>query len=105
MSNVVQIDAATLKDWMDKGEAILIDVREIDEYNEAHIPGSILVPMGSCHPAAMPHNPDKKLVFQCKAGVRGGKVCEACATAMPEKTVYNLEGGIQAWMAAGYAVK
>ncbi|MCB1591481.1 MAG: rhodanese-like domain-containing protein [Alphaproteobacteria bacterium] len=105
MSTIKLVDCKTLKKWLDNHEAIVIDVREVEEYNEAHIKGSILIPVGTCSPASVPHNPNKRIVFHCKAGVRGGKACEACAGDQPEKTVYNLEGGLDAWIAEGYPVE
>ncbi len=105
MSKVEHIDAKTLHDWIEHGKAILVDVREIDEYKQAHIPGAILVPLQHCQPNAVPHNPDKKIVFHCKAGKRGGSACSLYAEAMPEKTVYNLDGGIDAWMEEGFEVE
>ncbi len=105
MSNIIEINAKTLKEWMENREAILIDVREIAEYNEAHIPDSILIPVNDCTPAIVPHNPNKKIVFHCKAGLRGGKACTTCAIAMPEKTVYNLIGGIDSWIEEGYDIE
>ncbi|MCB9982602.1 MAG: rhodanese-like domain-containing protein [Rhodospirillales bacterium] len=105
MSKVKHVDCATLKQWIDNDEAIIIDVREVSEYEEAHIKGAILIPVGTCSPAAVPHNPDKKIVFHCKAGIRGGKACEVCAKAMPEGVVYNLEGGLDRWISEGYPVQ
>lgn len=105
MSNIKPVDCATLKEWLDHDEAIVIDVREVDEYNAAHIKDAILIPVGTCSASSVPHNPDKKIVFHCKAGIRGGKACEICAISMPEKTVYNLEGGLDAWIAEGYPVQ
>ena len=104
MSSVKSVDCATLKQWLDADEAIVIDVREVDEYNAAHIKGAILIPVGTCSPASVPRNPNKKIVFHCKAGIRGGKACDVCAQALPDKAVYNLEGGLDAWIAAGYPV-
>ena len=105
MSKVESIDCQTLKEWIDNDEAIIIDVREIEEYNEAHIKGAILIPVGTCSASSVPHNPNKKIVFHCKAGIRGGKACEVCAQAMPERTVYNLEGGLDEWISQGYPVE
>lgn len=105
MSKVQPIDCATLKAWLDAGEAILIDVREKNEYDAAHIKGSVLIPVGSCNANTIPHDPLKKIVFHCKAGIRGGLACETCSTAMPETIVYNLVGGLDQWIAEGYPVE
>lgn len=105
MNEVQFVDVNTLKKWLEAGEAILIDVREVDEYNDAYIPGSILVPVSACGPEILPHNPDKKIVFHCKSGKRGCTACEVCAKAINDRVIYNLEGGIEAWKEAGFEVK
>ncbi|MCD8563390.1 MAG: rhodanese-like domain-containing protein [Alphaproteobacteria bacterium] len=105
MSRIEPIDAATLKSWLDKGDVTLIDVREPGEHAQAHIAGSILIPVGTCATADIPHDPAKKLVFYCKAGKRGGMACQICASSMPEGVVYNLSGGIDEWIAEGYEVQ
>jgi rhodanese-related sulfurtransferase len=104
MNKVQPVDPKTLKQWLDAGEAVLIDVREVDEYSEACIPGSILVPANNCGPEILPQDPDKKIVFHCRSGARSGRVCETCARAITDQVVYNLEGGINAWISAGYEV-
>jgi rhodanese-related sulfurtransferase/Fe2+ or Zn2+ uptake regulation protein len=39
------ISLSELKDRMDKGEVILLDVRPMEEYEEAHIPGAVSIPI------------------------------------------------------------
>ena len=38
------IDADTAKKWLDADEALLVDVREPEEYAVCHIPGATLIP-------------------------------------------------------------
>ena len=38
------LDPQTSKQWVDEGKAVLIDVREQSEYDQASIPGATLVP-------------------------------------------------------------
>lgn len=101
---IEQMNVDTLHAAMRDNRVILIDVREPHEYEEAYIDGAALVPMGQCHAPSLPANPDKMIVIQCKAGGRSQRICEAYAAAHPDRTVYNLAGGILAWMAAGYPV-
>lgn len=105
MSQIEWIDSQQLNGWMEKGQAIIIDVREIDEYEAAHIKGSILIPLGACTPYTMPLNPDKKIVFICKGGVRSEMACNVCAKGMHDKTIYNLSGGLMDWIEQGYPVE
>ena len=101
MTRIEPVDVATLKSWLDAAQAIVLDVREMEEYEEAHIDGAILIPVETCGPATLPHNPDKHVVFYCKKGGRAARACKACTTHMPQRAVYNLEGGLEAWEAAG----
>ena len=46
-----EIDALTLKQWIDKGEVLVIDVREPAEYVAEHISGAKLMPLSVFDPA------------------------------------------------------
>ncbi|SIR86907.1 Rhodanese-like domain-containing protein [Peribacillus simplex] len=39
------VSPSELKERMDKGEVILLDVRPMEEYEEAHIPGAVSMPI------------------------------------------------------------
>ena len=97
------IDSATLKSWLEKDEAVLIDVREQGEYDEVNIPASTLVPLGKISIRALPSS-DKKIVIHCLKGGRGQKACEALCAQSRELDLYNLAGGIEAWIDAGLPV-
>ena len=99
------IDAYTLKSLLDKGEAVLVDVREPDEHGAQRIPGARLLPLGKLAKAELPDMSGKKLVLHCKAGKRGAAACEKLLAEAPEIELYNLEGGIDAWTQAGHEVK
>ena len=42
-----QITQETAKEMMDTQEVIILDVREQDEYDSGHIPGAVLLPVGT----------------------------------------------------------
>ena len=92
---------------IEEGKAILIDVREPDEFMESHIPYAISIPMsvidGVFHHLSFPE--DKTLIFQCKSGGRSGRVC-GYVDVIPDikNPVLNLQGGITAWKEAGLTV-
>jgi len=44
-SAIREIDPKTLHGWLEDEKAVLIDIREMDEYAREHIPGSRLVPL------------------------------------------------------------
>lgn len=84
-------------------DAVLLDVREDDEWAAGRIPGALHVPMQSV-PSRLaydpgPITPDVPLVVVCKVGGRSAQV-----TAWLRHQGYdavNLEGGMFAWEAAG----
>jgi rhodanese-related sulfurtransferase len=98
------VDANTLKTWLDKGEAILVDVREPGEHGAAHIPGAFHLPLGKVTLSALPDASRKKMVVHCKSGRRGGMACEKLLTEDPNLELYNLEGGLDAWTQAGHEI-
>ncbi len=98
------VDAATLKRWMESGEALVVDVREPAEHAAEKISGSKLVPLGTVSKSAVPYCDGKKLVIHCRSGKRSASACEKLLAEDPNLEVYNLEGGISAWSAAGHTV-
>ena len=101
MTDIKSVDAKTLKSWLDKGEATLIDVREADEHKAESIKGAKLIPVGSISCKDVSECGGKKLVIHCLAGKRGGMACEKLVAENPNLEVYNLEGGLNAWKEAG----
>ena len=99
--DVAQADAATVDGWIKTGRAFLVDVREPHEYEAERIPGSFLVPMSRLDAGAFPGVGDLKLVLVSGHGPRavavGGRLRQAGAG-----RVHVLEGGIEAWTAAGF---
>jgi rhodanese-related sulfurtransferase len=105
MSKITSVDAKTAKTWFDNQEAIIIDVREPDEYGACHIIGSTLVPLGSLSPSKLPDFTNKKLIIHCQLGKRGSIACEKLLANDPLLEIFNLEGGIVAWQKAGFKVE
>lgn len=99
------VDAKTLKIWLDNNQAVLIDVREPAEYKAANIPGAKLIPLAQISKNNLPDFSGKKLVMQCHGGKRGGKACEKLLAEDPNLEIYNLEGGLSAWEQLGGEVK
>ncbi|MGE3623583.1 MAG: rhodanese-like domain-containing protein [Bdellovibrionales bacterium] len=99
------VTAAQLKEWLDKDQAVLVDVREPAEYRAEHIPGAILLPLARIDRNTLPAHTGKKLVFQCRSGKRGGMACDKLSSLGGGMDVYNLDGGIVTWSEAGYRVE
>ncbi|GAA4428221.1 rhodanese-like domain-containing protein [Bremerella cremea] len=85
----------------------LIDVRTPAEFQEVHATQAVNVPLDRLVPRdymqARNGNAQTTLYVICKSGTRGGKACEKFQAAGFENVV-NVEGGTEAWAAAGLPV-
>jgi rhodanese-related sulfurtransferase len=99
---VQEIDAATAKAWLDAGDAVLIDVREQPEFNEASIPVAEHNPMSSFDFDKVPRDGSKKVVIMCAHGMRSYQVADYLLSQGMLNEVYSMEGGIVAWAQAGF---
>ena len=82
--------------------ALLLDVREPDEWAAGRAPGATHIPLGQL-PARLAEVPaDRPVVAICRAGGRS----QQAATFLRQNGVdaSNLSGGMQAWAAAGLEV-
>jgi rhodanese-related sulfurtransferase len=89
-----------LRAWLAAGQAVLIDVREPDEYAREHIEGARLLPLSRFDPgrAAALAAPGQHLVMQCRSGKRAADACRmALSAAAPGQAVLTLAGGLDAW--------
>ncbi len=100
------ISAVEAQKWLSSGQAILVDVREPDEFKAGHIAYALSLPLGSFNECMkqLDLQPGSKIVFQCQRGKRGQQACEIAEQASAGYAIYNLEGGIDAWKAAGLPV-
>lgn len=89
-----------LQSMLEKKETvILIDVRTPEEHNDAHIPGSILMPLDTLGSVKkLPE--DGRIVLYCRSGKRSLKALEVLSN-KGFKDLTDLEGGIQGWAASG----
>ena len=99
--SVKSVDAHTLNQWLSHDEALLIDVREPAEHAANRIAGAHLIPLGQISAEALPDMAGKTLVIHCLKGGRGQTAAERLLAQNPALEIYNLEGGITAWNAAG----
>lgn len=79
-------------------QAVIIDVREKDEWNAGHIAGAIHIPLSEVqdHLTELAKYQNSPLIMQCRSGVRSAKAANVLKIA-GFSNVYNLEGGLNAW--------
>jgi len=100
MSKVETVSPERAVKMMEDG-AVLIDIREANEYARENIPGArhhALSQLDARHPA---HEGDTVLIFHCKSGARTNMNAAKLAARSSDCEVYLLGGGIEAWKRAG----
>jgi adenylyltransferase/sulfurtransferase len=98
-----EVSVAQAKAMLDQGEAQLIDVREVWEWVTSRIPAATLIPMGEIPTRVSEIATDRPVIVHCATGKRSGEVTDALRKAGFDK-VYNMAGGIVAWMNEQYPV-
>jgi rhodanese-related sulfurtransferase len=83
--------------------AFLLDVREVSEFQQVHISGATLIPLGqlASHFADLPK--DRLILVICRTGVRSAQGRDLLL-ANGFTLVSSVSGGMQAWVAAGLPV-
>ena len=98
--HVPEVDPIEAIRLLNGSGAVLLDVREDDEWAAGHAPRAIHIPLGTLDPrnfdAGVP------VVAVCRSGKRSGVAASQLAAA--GITVYNLTGGMKAWLETGQPV-
>ncbi len=89
--------------------ASVIDVRQLDEWRQGHIPEAELVPITGIYSFGkalkdlrLPE--DKDVIFVCASGQRSASASEIALVAGLKK-VYNLANGMHGWVSRGYPIE
>lgn len=100
-AGVPQVTSEEAARSADEG-ALLLDVREDDEWQAGHAPGALHLALGNLSEGYRSLPQDRQIVAICRIGGRS----ERAAIALRDVgyDVVNLAGGMQAWAAAGQPV-
>jgi rhodanese-related sulfurtransferase len=92
-----------VRERLNAGRAILVDIREADEFARSHIIGAQSQPLSTWEKAHLSVNPDADVIFTCRSGMRTAGACDRLA-ARVSGDAFVLEGGLDAWAKAGLPV-
>ena len=81
--------------------AVLVDVREHDEWTAGHAPDAVHLPLGRVVEAAS-RFAGQEVLTVCRSGVRSGRAAKTLSAA--GVGVHNVAGGMSAWASAGLPV-
>ena len=100
-----RISVKEAQEKLDAGEAVMVDVREPNEYVEVHAKGVRLIPVNSVMSEVKQIRDfadGKQVLFICRSGQRSALAAEfAVAAGLNELSLANVEGGTLAWVEAG----
>lgn len=98
MNDIPSVSVSDLPD-----DALVVDVREPDEWAAGHAPGAVHIPMGDI-PARIDELPvtDDSLAVICRSGGRSGRAVQWLV--QQGFDVVNVEGGMQSWAREGKAM-
>jgi rhodanese-related sulfurtransferase len=95
-----EISVSELREMRENKEDIqLVDVREQYEYDEMNLGGE-LIPMAEALERMNEISRVKKVVIHCRSGKRSAAVIHALESQAGYDNLYNLQGGIIAWVEA-----
>lgn len=98
VANVSPTDAVLL---INRENALVLDVRNADEFTAGHITDARNIPLADLESrlGELLKFKDKALLVNCQGGVRSTSACAVLKKGGFNK-VYNLEGGLNAWVQA-----
>lgn len=98
------IDARNAAQMVEQG-AILVDIRGADERARAHIPGSEHRPLETLQAQGLQAG-GRPVIYHCRSGMRTKSNADMLfgCTGGDGADIYMVEGGLEAWRAAGLAV-
>ncbi|MEY2487144.1 MAG: hypothetical protein QOH39_2792 [Verrucomicrobiota bacterium] len=100
--NIIEISAPDAAAKVESGPAVLVDVRDPEEWTEEHVPGAIHLSRGTLEWQIEEEIPDsnRPIILHCGGGGRSALAAESLQK-MGYKNVRSMAGGFKAWKAAG----
>jgi rhodanese-related sulfurtransferase len=98
--SIEMLDPEEVKDLLDRGKLLLVDVREPAEFAVERIHGALLYPFSTFDAAALPRDWTRRVVFCCGSGKRSLAAAEKRLAAGNDRAAH-MGGGMTAWKRAG----
>jgi rhodanese-related sulfurtransferase len=100
--HIIEISPQDAAAKLNSGNAVIIDVRDKDEWDEGHIPGATHMSRGTIELdiEEKVSDPNALIVCHCGGGGRSALAAENLQK-MGYKNVRSMAGGLKAWKAAG----
>src|SRR5512139_1814949 len=98
LRGIKEVDCAGALQLINHKNALILDVREEQEYNSGHLLNAKLIPLGKLHGriGELERYREQPIVVMCRSGQRSASAC-ALLGKQGFGQAYNLAGGVVAW--------
>jgi rhodanese-related sulfurtransferase len=98
---IKEVDSIAALQLINHKNALVLDVREEDEYKAGHVLNSTLIPLGKLKGriGELEKYRDRAIVVVCRSGIRSATACVTLGK-QGFTQAYNLSGGVNAWQKA-----
>ena len=105
-SRIDEVDPAVVREQVSNG-AVVVDVRETDEWSTGHIPGAKHVPKSYLETRIEGAAPDRAqhVILYCQSGNRSAWAARTLIDDLGYENVESMTGGITLWKDRGYEVQ
>lgn len=106
LAGVEEITPERAVQLINQHDALVIDVREQNEWSRGHLSAAKHIPVGELNKYLkdLEKHQEHHVICQCASGMRSARAASILHKAGFQK-VYSLKGGIQAWRSAGLPVE
>jgi phage shock protein E len=103
--NITEVSPQDAAAKLKSGEAMIVDVRDKDEWDEGHIPGAMHMSRGTIELDIEEKvaDPNAMVICHCGGGGRSALAAESLQK-MGYKNVCSMAGGFKAWKAGGLPI-
>jgi rhodanese-related sulfurtransferase len=95
------LEPAAFRELVEAGNAVVIDVREPEEYQQGHLAGSVLLPLRTLYDAVGQLPRDRMLLIVDRSGRRTARAMQTLRD-LEFENYRGLKGGVLAWRASGF---
>ena len=97
-SGIVEIGPAEMTRMMNHEKAVVLDIRDEQDFANGHILNAVNIPMAKLadQDDALTGYRDRPVIFTCRQGIESVRAARAARQKGLEK-IYCLKGGVQAW--------
>jgi sulfur-carrier protein adenylyltransferase/sulfurtransferase len=105
-SQIEQVEPEQAREELEHGDAVLIDTREPNEWDEYHIEGATLIPPAEVVSRIdeVAPDPSQRVILYCASGNRSARAAHTLKTELGYENVANVAGGIKLWEKQGLPV-